>query len=41
LTLEELLKDRAKMMKLIWIGFISSLVFIAIGVVLILLELAK
>jgi len=37
LTLEALLKDRSKMTKLFWLGFISSLVFIAIGVVIIIL----
>jgi hypothetical protein len=39
LTLEEMLQDRQKMMKLFWIGFISSLVFIAIGLVIIILEI--
>jgi hypothetical protein len=37
--LEELLHDRQKMIKLIWIGFVSSLVFIGIGLVLILKEI--
>ncbi len=39
MTLEELLRDRTKMMKLFWIGFIASLVFIAIGAVYIILAL--
>jgi len=39
LTIEELLRDRQKMMKLIWLGFMSSLVFIGIGLVLILMEI--
>lgn len=41
MTLEELLQDRQKMMKLFWIGFVSSLVFIAIGLVIIILEIAE
>jgi len=39
LALKELLHDRQKMIKLIWIGFISSLAFIAIGIVIILKEI--
>ena len=39
LTLEEILRDREKMMKLFWIGLISSFVFIAIGVVIIIMAL--
>lgn len=39
MTIEELLHDRQKMMKLIWLGFMSSLVFIGIGLVLILMEI--
>ncbi len=39
MTLEEMLQDRQKMTKLFWIGFISSLVFIAIGLVIIILEI--
>lgn len=39
MTIEELLRDRQKMMKLIWLGFMSSLVFIGIGLVLILMEI--
>ena len=39
MTLEKLLHDRQKMMKLIWLGFISSLVFIGIGLVLIMMEI--
>ncbi len=34
-TLEELLKDRVLMTKIVWIGFIFSLVLIAIGIVFI------
>jgi len=40
LTLEGLLRDRQKMMRLFWIGFISSIAFIAIGLVIIILEIA-
>jgi hypothetical protein len=39
LTLEDLLRDRTKMLKLFWLGFIMSLVFIGIGVVYILMAL--
>ncbi len=39
MSLKELLQDRQVMMKLIWVGFISSLVFIAIGIVIILREI--
>lgn len=39
MVLEELLRDRSKMIKLYWLGFISSLVFIAIGAVYIVLAL--
>jgi hypothetical protein len=37
LVLEELLRDRSKMIKLYWLGFISSLVFIAIGAIYIIM----
>jgi hypothetical protein len=40
-TLEELLADRSKMMKLFLIGFISSLVFMGLGAVIILMQLLK
>lgn len=40
MTLEDLLRDRNKMMKLYLIGFISSLVFIGIGLVIIITEIA-
>jgi hypothetical protein len=39
LTLEDLLRDRTKMLKLYWIGLISSLVFIGIGIYFIIMEL--
>jgi hypothetical protein len=39
LTLEELLRDRKMMARLFWIGLISSFVFIAIGVVIIILAI--
>lgn len=39
MTLEDLLRDRNKMMKLYLIGFISSLVFIGIGLVIIIMEI--
>lgn len=39
MSLEELIRDRSKMMKLYWLGFISSLVFIAIGAIYIILAL--
>ncbi len=39
LTLEEIMRDRSKMMKLFWLGFISSLVFIAVGAVVIILTI--
>ena len=39
MTLEALLRDRNKMMKLFWIGFVSSLVFMGIGLVIIILEI--
>ncbi len=39
MALEELLRDRSKMIKLYWLGFISSLVFIAIGAIYIILAL--
>jgi hypothetical protein len=32
----DILQDRQKLVKLFWLGFISSLVFIGIGVVMIL-----
>ena len=38
MKLEELLNDRAKLIKIFWLGFITSIVFIGIGVVLILME---
>jgi len=38
-TLEEIVRDRSKMMRLFWIGLISSLVFIAIGVVVIIMAI--
>jgi hypothetical protein len=41
LTLDELLRDRSKILKLFWIGLISSLVFIGIGMVLIIMALMK
>ncbi len=34
----DFLKDRAKVLKLVWIGFIASLVFMGIGFVLMLRE---
>jgi flagellar basal body-associated protein FliL len=37
LTLEEIVRDRSKMTKLLWIGLISSFVFIAIGIVVIIM----
>jgi hypothetical protein len=39
LTIEDLLRDRTKMLKLFWIGLISSLVFIGIGVFFIIMAL--
>jgi hypothetical protein len=39
LTIEDILTDRQKMMKLFWIGLISSLVFIVIGAVYIIMAL--
>ena len=39
MTLEDILSDRQKMMKLFWIGMIASLVFIGIGVVYILVAI--
>ena len=39
MVLEELLRDRSKMIKLYWLGFISSLVFIAIGAIYIIMAL--
>jgi len=32
-SIEELLQDRSKLIKLFWMGLIASIVFIAIGVV--------
>jgi hypothetical protein len=37
LTLGDILTDRQKLMKLYWLGIISSLVFIGIGVVYIIM----
>jgi hypothetical protein len=39
MTIEGLLQDRTKLLKLMWIGLISSIVFIGIGVIWILNEL--
>ncbi|HEX9907594.1 MAG TPA: hypothetical protein VGB78_03895 [Thermoplasmata archaeon] len=39
MVLEELLQDKSRLLKLVWIGFIMSLVFIGIGVYYILAEL--
>lgn len=39
MTLADLLRDRQFMMKVAWIAFLSSLVFIGIGAVLIIKEL--
>jgi len=39
LTIEDILSDREKMMRLFWIGLISSLVFIGIGVVYIVMAI--
>jgi hypothetical protein len=36
MTIEELLQDRVKLLKLLWIGFITSIIFIGIGVIWIL-----
>jgi len=33
MSIEELLQDRSKLIKLFWMGLIASIVFIAIGVV--------
>ncbi len=35
----DILTDREKLMKLIWLGFISSLVFIGIGLYLIVADI--
>lgn len=39
MSLESLLRDREKMMKLFFIGFIASLVFIAIGFAIIIMQI--
>jgi hypothetical protein len=39
MALLDMLQNRATMMKLMWVAFISSIVFIAIGFVLILQSL--
>jgi hypothetical protein len=39
MALLDMLHDRQTMLKLVWVAFISSLVFIAIGVVVILQDL--
>ena len=39
MALIDILRDREKMAKLVWIGFISSLAFIAIGVYLMMRDL--
>ncbi len=39
MALIDILNDRQKMAKLVWLGFISSLAFIAIGVYLIMKDL--
>lgn len=40
MSLEDLLRDREFIMKMVWIGFLASLVFIAIGAYVIILELS-
>ena len=35
MSLEDLLRDRSFMMKMIWLGFLASLVFIGIGLFII------
>jgi heme/copper-type cytochrome/quinol oxidase subunit 4 len=35
----DFLKDREKVMKLAWIGFVASIVFIAIGFLMIMAEI--
>jgi len=39
MALLDMLHDRQTMLKLVWVAFISSLVFIAIGAVMILQDL--
>ena len=39
MALLDILQNRQTMMKLVWVAFISSLVFIAIGAVIILQDL--
>lgn len=39
MALLDMLHDRQAMLKLVWVAFISSLVFIAIGAVMILQDL--
>jgi len=39
MALEDMLHNRETMIKLVWVAFISSLVFIAIGAVIILQDL--
>ncbi len=39
MSLEDLLRNRELMMKLFWVGFMASLVFIGLGVVIIILDI--
>ncbi|MBU0623355.1 MAG: PLDc N-terminal domain-containing protein [Candidatus Thermoplasmatota archaeon] len=39
MALIDILRDREKMAKLVWLGFISSLAFIAIGLYVIMKDL--
>lgn len=39
MPLSDLLQDRAFLMKMIWLGFVSSLVFIAIGLYIIIRDI--
>ena len=39
MRLEDMLRNRTLMMKLFWLGFISSLVLMGIGAIMILLQL--
>jgi len=38
LTIEELLRDKHKMMKLFWLGLLSSIAFIVLGTIMIMMQ---